>query len=82
MAQTFKRLCVQDYLIEDDDGVSFTIHRGREYITSPEREGQVRVYSTYWVWVPASLFAGPVEFTPASQMSKSQADASLGSERE
>jgi hypothetical protein len=67
MAQTFNRICLEDYPLvdEDDPTLTFTLKRGKEYITSPERDGQVRVYSTYWVWVPATLFAGAKEFTPA-----------------
>lgn len=66
MAQTFKRVCIEDYTITDGDD-SFTLHRAQEYLTSPERDGQVRVFSQYWVWVPSRIFAGPLEFTAACQ---------------
>ena len=64
MATTFKRVCIRDYTIRDDDGETFTIKRAKEYTTSPERpDGTVRVYSQYWVDVPADIFAGAVQFT-------------------
>lgn len=68
MAQTFKRVCIETYTISDAEGTTFTIHRGREYLTSPEVDGQIRVLSQYWVWVPASIFAGAVEYTPAPKV--------------
>jgi hypothetical protein len=63
MATTFQRVCIEDYTVTDSEGTSFTVKRGREYITSPERDGQVRVFSTFWVWVPVSIFAGERKFT-------------------
>jgi hypothetical protein len=63
VAETFKRVCIKDYTIKDPDGTEFTIHRTREYITSREKDGEVRVFSTYWVWVPVEIFAGEVKFT-------------------
>jgi hypothetical protein len=67
MAQTFKRVCLEDYTVRDaTSGTEFTLHRAHEYITSPEKNGNVTVYSQYWVTVPLTLFAGEKEFTPAS----------------
>lgn len=62
--KTLKRICLHDHTITDQEGTSFTLKRGEEYITSPVRESEVVVYSTYWVRVPVSLFAGEVEHTP------------------
>lgn len=64
MATTFKRVCIEDYTIVADDGATFTLTRGTEYTTSPEHaDGTVRVYSRYWVNVPARIFAGAVQFS-------------------
>ena len=64
MAQTFKRICLMDYPIQDANGTTFTLRRAKEYITSPVREdGTVLVFSQYWVRVPVTLFAGEQEFT-------------------
>ena len=60
---TFHRICIQNYHITDADGVSFLLHRGKEYLTSAEKDGTVVVFSQYWVSVPASIFAGEEPFT-------------------
>ena len=63
--QTFKRICIQeqDYQDPDDPSRMVKLQRGKEYITSAEKEGQVFVFSSYWFWAPVSLFAGAEEFT-------------------
>lgn len=62
---TFKRICLEDYTITDTEGTSFTLQRAKEYTTSLEREdGTVMLFSTYWVRVPVTLFAGERLFTP------------------
>jgi len=74
--QTFKRICVKDYTITDDTGAVFTLRRGKEYLTSAigsasaivcpgAVKDHVVVFSEYWVNVPADIFAGAIEFTPA-----------------
>ena len=64
--QTFKRLCVEDYAVEAKNGDHFELKRGKEYLTSrAQADGEVAVYSTFWVVVPLSLFGDAVEFTPA-----------------
>lgn len=62
MATTFTRICIEAYTIVDDDR-TFTLTPGTAYITSPDRDGQIQVYAQYWVWVPARIFAGAVQFT-------------------
>ena len=65
--QTFKRLCVEDYAVDDKNGDRFELERGKEYFTSRvTADGEVNVYSTFWVSVPLRLFANAVEFTPAT----------------
>lgn len=72
--RTYKRICIKDYEIQDDEGNIFNLERGKEYITSavgdapsivlPERKsGQVVVFSNYWVSVPVEYFAGEIIFT-------------------
>ena len=75
--KTYKRICIKDYSIQDSEGTTFKVERGKEYITSeiavspsfmakelqPE-DGHVTVFSTYWVKVPVSIFAGEEVFTP------------------
>ena len=63
MATTFKRVCIEDYTVTDYEGTSFTVHRAREYTTGPEQNGEVIVFSTYWVRVPVRVFAGERKFT-------------------
>ncbi len=59
MTTVVRQICIEDYAIADGDW-SFTLTRGKEYITSPAKGGCVTVFSTYWVrGVPARIFAGP-----------------------
>lgn len=51
-------ICIEDYCPAPEEDATFVLKRGKEYTVSPERDGQVRVFSRYWVWVPARLFAG------------------------
>lgn len=61
--QTFRRICLKDHTIQDKCGQTFTVDRGKEYITSPEKNGMVTVFSNYWVPLPVELFGGEIEFT-------------------
>lgn len=58
MAKVFYAICLEDFTPAPAEDATFTLKRGQEYVVSPEREGQVRVFSRYWVWVPSRLFAG------------------------
>lgn len=63
--KTYYRLCKEDYTIMDKEGISFTIKRGKEYLTSEIIKGIVTVFSQYWVDVPIKIFAkdGVKQFT-------------------
>ena len=73
--QTYKRICLKNYEIEDDDGKTFTLERGKEYLTSGVNaapsigpspiENHVIVFSSFWIPVPLSVFGGEIEFTKA-----------------
>ena len=63
MAETYKRICIEDYLLVAENGDCLELRRGIEYITSKETQGQILVYSSFWVLVPADLFAGELKFT-------------------
>jgi len=67
----FKRICLRDETIIDGDK---TLHlkRGEEYITTSERDGKVRVCSSYWAWVPAEWFGGAITFASQDKKSKSE----------
>lgn len=59
--KVYKRICLYDHTITDDEGTSFTLKRGTEYTTSgPLEDGTVMVFSQYWVRVPLALFGGEV----------------------
>lgn len=50
------------YTVTDREGTSFTVERGREYLTSSEdADKRVMVFSTYWVRIPVWVFAGEVQ---------------------
>lgn len=69
--QTFKRICIKDFTVTDSYGKSFTVYRGKEYRTSAVNcapaigpdpvKDHVIVFSTYWVPIPANVFAGEIE---------------------
>lgn len=61
--QTFHRICIQDYTVEAKNGDRLDVTRGKEYLTSAEKDGTVIVFSGFWVTVPISIFAGEQEFT-------------------
>lgn len=53
-----RAICIEDYAPAPEEDASFVLKRGHEYTISPENDGEVCVFSTYWVHVPARLFAG------------------------
>lgn len=61
--KTFKRICIKDWEISDKYGNKFCVKRGKEYLTSDQEQGDVTVFSDYWVNVPVSIFAGEIEYT-------------------
>ena len=72
---TYRRICIKDYAIEDSEGAVFAIKRGVEYLTSavgeapsivcPEeaKSGHVVVFTRYWVSVPIEYFGGEIQYT-------------------
>lgn len=61
--RTFKRLCTEDTTLEDGDR-ELELKRGKEYITTPEKDGTVTVFSQYWAHgVPVELFVAEKVFT-------------------
>jgi len=61
--QTFKRICIREFQLAAKNGDCLKLKRGKEYITSPEVNGEVTVFSRFWVKIPVDIFAGSVEFT-------------------
>lgn len=62
--ETYKRICIEDFVLEAKNGDRLELKRGKEYITSPERDnGEVTVFSRYWAPVPSRIFAGAVRYT-------------------
>lgn len=60
--KTFHRICTEDHTITDGEK-SVTLKRGKEYLTSDEKDGKVVVLTNYWFSAPVSLFVAPIEFT-------------------
>ena len=58
--ETYKRICLKDYTIEDSEGTKFTIKRGKEYLTSPiTKDNTLTIFSKYWInGIPSNLFGG------------------------
>ncbi len=61
--KTYHRICIEDYTLKAQSGDCFSFERGKEYITSRKKKNKVFVFSRYWVWVPARVFAGAERFT-------------------
>jgi len=58
MAETYKRICIKYYTLTAENGDTFTVKRGTEYLTSAERQnGDVTVFCSYWVSIPINVFA-------------------------
>ncbi len=60
---TFNRICIKDYEVTAENGDHFEVKRGQEYLTSPEKDSKVTVFSNFWVKVPVNVFAGEEKFT-------------------
>ena len=56
----FKRICLCDKTITEGDK-TLIMKRGKEYTTSAEVNGEVRVFTQYWAWLPVDWFAGEQE---------------------
>lgn len=61
--KTFKRVCLQDYVVTAKNGDQAEVKRAHEYITSDERNGEVTVFGRFWAPFPLSIFAGARVFT-------------------
>ena len=61
--ETYKRICIKDFTLEDSEGSVLDLKRGQEYLTSREEKGKVIVFTNYWVRVPVDIFAGEKIFT-------------------
>jgi len=71
--ETFKRICIKDYVATDERGNQAGVYRGKEYITSNVGDApsmgpspvsdHVIVFSDHWFPVPVEYFAGEVRFT-------------------
>ena len=72
--QTFKRICLNNYSISDNNGNTLSIEKGKEYITSginnapaigpSSVKNHVIVFTNVWGPVPIECFSAGTEFTP------------------
>ena len=53
--ETYIRKAKINKTIKDGEK-TFKLIKGKEYHTSRSKQGEVHVFSTYWVWLPASWF--------------------------
>jgi len=57
MVETVKQLCIESFEIEAENGDYFKAQQGEEYTTTfPDNDGNVVVFSNFWVTVPATNF--------------------------
>jgi len=51
-----ERKCIKKFYIEDQEGSSLTLEKGKIYTTGPVKDGKMFVFSRYWVVVPTEHF--------------------------
>jgi len=62
--KTFNRVCIKDYSIVDQEGNTATVEKGKKYLTSNvNSDGEVKVFSKFWVFFPFELFTVGEIFT-------------------
>ncbi len=62
--RTYNRICIKSHTVTARNGDSQSIVRGREYLTSDiDENGEVTVFSSFWVPFNVELFAGEEVFT-------------------
>jgi hypothetical protein len=63
--ETWNRICIEDHVVEAENGDRCEVKRGSEYLTTRERDGTVGVFTGGWwnVRMPAAIFAGERRFT-------------------
>lgn len=57
----FDRICITDWEVTAENGDHYKVERGRHYKTSKEIDGEVVVFSGFWVRVPVEHFAGEMQ---------------------
>ena len=62
MATVYNRECLVNETITDDDDHSLTMDfvKGQMYKATEDIKGKCRIFSLYWVWMPAEMF-GPIQ---------------------
>lgn len=62
---TFRRECIEDYQIVDDDGTPILkLKKGNSYITTAEKDGKVLLFDQWWgAKVPIEVFGASKRFT-------------------
>jgi hypothetical protein len=67
--ETYNRICIKDFTVTGEDGKTFTLKKGNEYLTSgvgraptimqfEPLAGHVVVFERYWVRAPVEIFEG------------------------
>lgn len=62
MVDIVERMAARDWFVEDQQGNRQDVKRGKSYTTTKEaKDGQVILFSSYWVRVPLDVFAEPAD---------------------
>ena len=57
MAKVITQLCIKSFEVTDENGAYWKAEQGKKYTTSlPKEDGNVVVFSNYWVSVPVDHF--------------------------
>lgn len=60
--KTAKRICLKSHSFKVSEEETYEINEGQEYVTSIERDGEVTVFTGYWIHgVPVEWFGTPKE---------------------
>ena len=51
-------VCIEDWHVEAENGDRQDCKRGQTYTTTEPKDGEVTVFSTFWVKAPARIFGG------------------------
>jgi len=71
--QTFERKCLKDFEFRDSVNNCVKLEKGKKYLTSViDEDGEVTVFTTFWIDVPSDLFDKGIEFTKSSKLEKKQ----------
>jgi len=62
--KVYERICLRDWFVEAENGDRQDLKRGKTYTTSASKDGEVTVFSSFWVKAPIDIFEPVTEQRP------------------